>query len=69
MQQMAQDEYERQRHRLGDLTPEQERAIKSLLASAVNKIAHPVMSRMRRSHDTGEEANMQAWRDIFKLEE
>ena len=59
----------RQRHRLGELTTEQEQAIRGLLASAVNKIAHPVMHRMRRSYDTGEDENIKAWRDIFKLEE
>ncbi len=69
MHRLAQDEYERQRHRLGDLTPEQERAVRAMLAAAVNKIAHPVIHRMRRSHYTGEDENLQAWRDSFKLEE
>jgi glutamyl-tRNA reductase len=69
MQRIAQDEFERHRHRLGNLTPEQEQAIRALLTSAVNKIAHPVIRRMRHSHDTGEDENARAWRDIFKLEE
>ncbi len=68
MQAIAQSEYERQRHRLGDLTPEQEQAVRALLTAAVNKIAHPVIHRMRRSYDTGEDENVRAWRDIFKLE-
>jgi hypothetical protein len=37
--------------------------------SAVNKISHPVIHRMRRSYDAGEETEVQAWRDIFGLEE
>ncbi len=37
--------------------------------SAVNKISHPVIHRLRRSYDTGEDDHVQAWRDIFKLEE
>jgi len=69
MHAIAQGEFERQRQRLGDLTPEQERAVRALLTSAVNKIAHPVIHRMRRSYDTGEDENLRAWRDIFKLEE
>ena len=69
LRQIAQDEFRRQRARLGDLTPEQERAIEHLLMSAVNKISHPVIHRMRRSYDTGEDDHVQAWRDIFKLEE
>lgn len=66
---MAREELERQRHRLGPLTPEQEKAVESLLISTVNKISHPVMHRMRRSYDTGSEENIQAWREIFGLEE
>ncbi|MGH9945098.1 MAG: glutamyl-tRNA reductase [Pyrinomonadaceae bacterium] len=65
---IAHAELERQRGRLGPLTPEQERAIEALLVSTVNKLAHPVINRMRRSHDTGVEENMQAWRDIFGIE-
>lgn len=69
LQDIARAEYQRQRNRLGSLTPEQEQAIEALLLSTVNKISHPVISRMRRSYDTGVEENMQAWRDIFGLEE
>ncbi|MBD0372285.1 MAG: glutamyl-tRNA reductase [Pyrinomonadaceae bacterium] len=69
MQDIARAELERQRHRLGPLTPEQERAVESLLISTVNKISHPVMHRLRRSYDTGSEENIQAWREIFGLEE
>ena len=66
---IAHAELKRQRHRLGQLTPEQERAIEALLTSAVNKISHPVIHRMRRSYDSGEDARMEAWREIFGLEE
>ena len=69
LRRIAEEEYRRQRPRLGELTPEQERAVQSLLLSAVNKIAHPVIHRMRRSYDAGEDEDVQAWRDIFKLEE
>jgi glutamyl-tRNA reductase len=69
LQAIARAEYQRQRPKLGALTPEQEGAIEALLLAAVNKIAHPVISRMRRSHETGVDENMQAWRDIFELDE
>ena len=69
LDEIARAELRRQRNRLGDLTPEQERAVESLLASVVNKISHPVVNRLRRSHDTGDPENVQAWRDIFGLEE
>ncbi len=68
MQEIARAELERQRHRLGTLTPEQERAIESLLIATVNKISHPVMHRMRRSYSAGDEENMRVWRDLFNLE-
>jgi glutamyl-tRNA reductase len=66
---IAREEFKRQRTRLGDLTPEQERAVESLLASTVNKIAHPVITRLRRSHESGEEESVRAWRESFKLDE
>ncbi|HEV7890195.1 MAG TPA: glutamyl-tRNA reductase [Pyrinomonadaceae bacterium] len=64
---IAREEFQRQRGRLGDLTPEQERAIEAMLMSAVNKISHPVINRMRRSYDAGEDTEVQAWRDSFGL--
>jgi glutamyl-tRNA reductase len=66
---IAREEFERQRSRLGELSPEQERAIEAMLMSAVNKISHPVIHRMRRSYDAGEEREVQAWREVFGLEE
>ncbi|MFL6253633.1 MAG: glutamyl-tRNA reductase [Pyrinomonadaceae bacterium] len=69
LRRIAHEEFERQRNRLGELTPEQEQAIEAMLMSAVNKISHPVIHRMRRSYDAGEEHEVQAWRDIFGLEE
>lgn len=65
MQGIARTELARQRHRLGQLTPAQERAIESLLISTVNKISHPVMRRMRRSYEMRDEENAMLWRDLF----
>ncbi|HET6890822.1 MAG TPA: glutamyl-tRNA reductase [Pyrinomonadaceae bacterium] len=69
LQDIARAEMARQRGRLGSLTPEQERAIESLLVSTVNKISHPLMSRMRHSYNTGDLDSVQAWREIFELED
>lgn len=66
---IAREEFVRQRARLGPLTPEQERAIEAMLMSAVNKISHPLINRMRRSYDSGEDTEVQAWRDSFGLGE
>ncbi|HWS53646.1 MAG TPA: hypothetical protein VN228_05950 [Pyrinomonadaceae bacterium] len=49
LQAIARAEFERQRRRLGELTPAQERAVEALLISAANKIAHPAIEAMRRS--------------------
>ncbi|MER3427300.1 MAG: glutamyl-tRNA reductase [Pyrinomonas sp.] len=66
---MAREEYQKRRSRLGQLTPEQERAVEALLMATVNKISHPIIHRLRRSYETGDLANVQAWRDIFGLED
>jgi glutamyl-tRNA reductase len=68
-QDVARDELTRQRHRLGNLTPEQEHAVEALLMATVNKISHPIIHHLRRSYDTGEDEAMRAWREVFRLEE
>ncbi|HKP72804.1 MAG TPA: glutamyl-tRNA reductase [Pyrinomonadaceae bacterium] len=69
LEEIARGEYQRQRKRLGQLTPEQEKAVEAILMSTINKISHPLINRLRRSHETGEDENMKAWRDSFGLEE
>lgn len=69
LQDIARVELTRQRNRLGPLTPEQETAIEALLVSTVNKISHPLLSHMRRSYGASDAETIQAWRDIFGLEE
>lgn len=69
LQDIARLELTRQRNRLGSLTPEQETAIEALLMATVNKISHPVLSHMRSSYETSDTDTIQAWRDIFGLEE
>jgi glutamyl-tRNA reductase len=69
LQELARAEMERQRNRLGSLTPEQETAIEALLMATVNKISHPVLNQLRRSYETSDSDAVQALRDIFGLEE
>lgn len=69
LQDIAKTELTRQRNRLGALTPEQEAAVEGLLVSTVNKISHPLLSHLRRSYDASDVETIQAWRDIFGLEE
>ena len=68
-QDIARQELRRQRKRLGPLSPEQESGIETLLMSTVNKISHPVLSQMRHSSDASDAEIIQAWRDIFGLED
>jgi glutamyl-tRNA reductase len=69
LQDIAQGELMRHRSKLNGLSAEQQAAVEALLMSTVNKISHPLMGRMRRSYETGQEENIQAWRDIFGLED
>jgi glutamyl-tRNA reductase len=62
LQTIARQELTRQRRRLGQLTPAQERAVEALLVSAVNKISHPVIQQMRRSADAVETEFTNIWR-------
>jgi glutamyl-tRNA reductase len=56
MQGTAAAELAKHRPRLGNLTEEQENAVQNLLLSTVNKISHPILYGLRRSHEeTGAE--------------
>lgn len=65
MQEIARGEMMRQRNRLGDLTPEQERALEQILISTVNKISHPLMQSLRSAHETGDVTDVAAWCEQF----
>jgi len=68
-QDIARHELKRQRNRLGPLSAEQESGIESLLLSTVNKLSHPMLSQMRHSSDASDAEIIEAWRDIFDLED
>ncbi|HEX6186354.1 MAG TPA: glutamyl-tRNA reductase [Pyrinomonadaceae bacterium] len=66
---VAFEEYSRQRARLGDLTPEQERAVERLLATAVNRVSHPLIQRLRRAFHAGDAEVVRAWGEGFGVED
>jgi glutamyl-tRNA reductase len=68
-QDIARHELKRQRNRLGPLSREQEASIEALLLSTVNKLSHPMLSQMRHSSDASDAEIIEAWRDIFDLED
>ncbi|MDQ4120964.1 MAG: glutamyl-tRNA reductase [Acidobacteriota bacterium] len=51
LQGAATAEFAKHRSRLGNLTEEQEIAVQNLLYSTVNKISHPILYGLRRSHE------------------
>lgn len=53
MRDSALNELERFRAKLADLTPAQQAAVEQLLLATVNKIAHPILYGLRRSHEAG----------------
>jgi glutamyl-tRNA reductase len=67
---IASSEFDRLRRRLGDLTPQQEEAIRTLLLpSIINKISHPMISHMRDTvrEDTENRVSVSVWRRMFRL--
>jgi glutamyl-tRNA reductase len=60
---MVQAELEKSRKRLGSLSPEQEDALRILLASVVNRLTLPVIKQLRES-DEGQSAYLELWRQL-----
>lgn len=69
LQDIAKLEFNRRRAQLGPLTAEQEQAIEVLLLATVNKISHPVLGQLRRSYDPADADRIEAWRELFGLED
>lgn len=65
LEDVAREELARQRRRLGQLSPEQERAIEALLISTIDQISHPVIQRMRCSFESGQSNLAGIWLDAF----
>ncbi len=62
---MVQSEFERSRKRLGELTPEQEDAVRVLLNAVVNRLTLPVIRQLRES-DEGHSNYIEAWRELSR---
>ena len=62
--QLALDELERSRKRLGELSPEQEEALKVMLNGIVNKFTHPIIKQLRESED-GHSPYLEAFREFY----
>jgi glutamyl-tRNA reductase len=65
LEEIAQAELARQRRRLGELNPDQERAVEALLISTINKISHPIIQQMRRSFEAGQSDLSDIWLNAF----
>jgi len=61
---MAFSEFERSRKRLGDLSEDQEQALRVMLNAIVNKFTHPVIKQLRESED-GHSPYLSAWRNLY----
>ena len=61
---MAFSEFERSRKRLGDLSEDQEQALRVMINAIVNKFTHPVIKQLRDSED-GHSPYISAWRDLY----
>jgi glutamyl-tRNA reductase len=63
LQKIARCEFAKSRNRLG-LSPEQERVVEAMLVAATNKIAHPAIQVMRRTHDLAREREALLEREV-----
>ena len=63
LQSIARCEFAKSRNKLG-LSPEQERAVEAMLVAAANKIAHPAIQVMRRTHDLAREREALIEREV-----
>jgi len=61
---MAFSELDRSRKRLGDLSEDQEQALRVMVNAIVNKFTHPVIKQLRESED-GHSPYLSAWRDLY----
>jgi hypothetical protein len=63
LQEIARCEFAKGRRQLG-LSPEQERVVEAMLVAAANKIAHPAIQVMRRTHDLAREREASLEREV-----
>ena len=61
-------EFERSRKRLGNLSEQQEEALRVMLNAIVNKFTQPVIKQLRES-DNGHSTYLSAWREMYHRDE
>jgi glutamyl-tRNA reductase len=61
---MAFSELDRSRKRLGDLSEDQEQALRIMVNAIVNKFTHPVIKHLRDS-ENGHSPYLSAWRELY----
>ncbi len=61
-------EFERSRKRLGNLSEQQEEALRVMLNAIVNKFTQPVIKQLRES-DNGHSTYLSAWREMYHCDE
>jgi glutamyl-tRNA reductase len=61
---MAFTEFERSRKRLGDLSEDQEQALRVMINAIVNRFTYPVIKQLRDSED-GHSPYLSAWRNFY----
>jgi glutamyl-tRNA reductase len=64
---MALSELDRSRKRLGDLSEDQEEALRVMINAIVNKFTQPVIKQLRESED-GHSPYLKAWREMYHKE-
>ena len=65
---LALAEFERSRKRLGDLSEEQEEALRVMINAIVNKFTQPVIKQLRES-ENGHSPYLSAWREAYHRDE
>jgi glutamyl-tRNA reductase len=61
---LAFTEFDRSRKRLGDLSEDQEQALRVMINAIVNKFTNPVIKQLRNS-ENGHSPYLSAWRDLY----
>ena len=69
LQQVGRKEMERFHRKLGEMTPEQARAVEELTRAVIQKILHPPIRQLKKLADRGDADGYAAlYRDIFGIE-
>ncbi|MBC7797868.1 MAG: glutamyl-tRNA reductase [Pyrinomonadaceae bacterium] len=65
MHDTARNELDKNRAKLGELTPEQEIVIEKILLATVNKVSHPILYGLRQTHEHGDKIEAAQFAEIL----